>query len=325
MFHICRIPASALLITLLVSFPSCRSAGKKTAPPAETAAVRIVQVPAANNSKPLGRAAAMLLSRQTPSLAKFHRALFDDQAHSEKEILSYLLHEYPIIVPGNKGKMIHHHPFAVRDESKQGELVGKLFKETEDSDSYLLSFDSFRYYETLGYDNVRYAWWNPYVENYNDPRWFPDLADDYFGKAPQTDAAKVLLVSCFKTTFERSPRKISALYKRFRDVFFESVDEKLYTALKMDVTVDTLLEGYDFFRQGKKREFEEMITKRLFGGCDDPFLPAVSAYNCSWYYTFWQRRESEHNADTVASILKEVQLHYAQRAESAGKELFDGK
>lgn len=75
-----------------------------------------------DNYREFSNNALTVLLEQNPSLQEFYRKLFDSTANGEKEIIKYLINDYPIIVPGNKGKMSHHHPFIVRDKKKEGIL-----------------------------------------------------------------------------------------------------------------------------------------------------------------------------------------------------------
>jgi hypothetical protein len=272
-----------------------------------------------DNYREFSNNALTVLLKQNPSLQEFYRKLFDNTANGEKEIIKYLLNDYPVIVPGNKGKMSHHHRFIVRDKKNEGILKKKIYKDINEKNeeglkefnSYKLNFSDFRYFETENYDNLRYAWWNPYVENFNDPRYFSGMQLDYFERTSIKDSGKVLIINYFKTTLDRSSDNILELYNRFKKPFFEIVGRDLYLALKLNITVDTLLEGYAYYKKNNSEGFIKMLQTRYYPDTNPrSLLILLSKSNFYWYYNFWERRNLEKNSEVIIDILKEIQDHY---------------
>lgn len=174
-----------------------------------------------------------------------------------------------------------------------------------------MNFSDFRYFETQHYDNLRYVWWNPYVENFNDPKDFSGMQLNYFEIASIKDSGNVLIINYFKTTLDRSSDTILGLYNRFKKPFFEIVGRDLYLALKLNITVDTLLEGYAYYKKNDSEGFINMLQTRYYPDTNPmSLLILLSKSNFRWYYSFWERRNLEKNIEIVIDILKEIQNHY---------------
>lgn len=254
--------------------------------------------------------------KQNPLLKSFEKKLSSDSAPDRVAIVSYLLFKYPVIVVGEKGRMMHHHRFVVRDASKAPLLKQKLLIDEPDSDLYQFNFADYQNYELSQYDNVRYTWENPYFGTYINGSMYDEDSANRFTGATLRDSGPALVVEHFKNTLDRSPDNLAALYDRFKVPFFTVVSATLYRKLKLDLTVDTLLESYEYFKKQKRLELFDVLAARCFGspstGRRRSSIEAVAGGNWRWYYSFWERRKTEGNAEVVLTVLQEVQAHYGK-------------
>ena len=256
-----------------------------------------------------------LIISQNTKLLSFHENLNSDTVAGKKQVLEYLFYHYPIIIPGNKGKMIHHHRFNVLDSSKINILKEKVLVDDEEFDSYKLNFIDYKCFEIGEYDNIRYTWWNPYVENYRDPKYFQGMSTDYYKNPNIEESGMVAIVNYFKVTMDRSTENISRLFKLFKTPFFLLVGKEMYLDLKIDVTVNSLIIAHDYFLKKDYQGLVDFLQQKHFGDMNQSRVKQSSAWilgeaNSSWYYTFWERRSTEKNDDSVYSMLKEIQSNY---------------
>jgi hypothetical protein len=270
-----------------------------------------------------------------PELKIFANKLNSSLAKDKEDIISYLFTQYPILIPTNEGKMIHHHPFKLRDKSKRKWLIKKIISIKGDKskgynkfDMYRFVFTDFAFAELGEYDNVRYSWWNPYVENYGDPRAFSGNSLIARDSLLQKHYERSLILYYFKLTFDRSSDNLKKIANLYKKPFFKIVTPRLYKKLKLDITVNCLIHGYRYFLKKNLKGFLALINKKYFnnyylfdcrwqmkGKNRSKYLyhcvrSSHAKYNLKWYYTFWERRHAEHNHETVYQILKEIQKHY---------------
>ena len=256
-----------------------------------------------------------LIISQNKKLASFHNDLNSDTVAGKKKVLEYLIYHYPIIIPGNKGKMIHQHRFNILDSSQVNILNQKVLVDDEEFNSYKLNFIDYKYFETSEYDNIRYTWWNPYVENYRDPKFFQGMSTDYYKNPNIEESGMVAIINFFKVSLDRSSENLSRLFQLFKMPFYLVVGKEMYHDLKIDDTVNFLVLAHEYFLKNNHQGFVDKLQEAHFSGTNSLNNKHSSAWilgesNSSWYYTFWVRRKSEGNADTVFAILKEIQNNY---------------
>jgi hypothetical protein len=248
-------------------------------------------------------------------LKSFHENLNSDTTAGKKEVLNYLIYNYPIIIPGNKGRQIHHHTFNILDSSKTNILKEKTLINTEDFDCYKLNFIDYKYFETSEYDNIRYVWWNPYVENFRDPKFISGMPNYYSDESNIEESGMVAIINYFKTTLIRSTENLQRLFNLFKTPFFLIVSKEMYEDLKIKNSVNSLLVGREYFLKKDKEGLiskleEEHFGKPKYANSENSPARVVGRGNWSWYYTFWDRRASEGNEEIVYSILKEIKNNY---------------
>lgn len=275
------------------------------------------------NQRLLSNFAYQQVLKQNPSLKNFREKLYSDTTWGKKEIVDYLLNKYPMIIAGNEGKMSHHHPFSI-DSSYLGLFNQKNWKVMGlYTGFYKLNFLDFQYCKIHEYDNLRYAWWNPYVENYNDPRAFREINKGFIEHSSVQESAYVLLINEFKVNFSRNPEDLWNYYLLYKEAVFEQITLDLYKKLKVDFTVNTLLDALEYYQKKTPEPFIEKLQIQYFGekelnesqGNKQKFRYGSrrienTQKNWHWYYSFWERRDVEGNTEMVLKILKDIQSHY---------------
>jgi hypothetical protein len=113
-------------------------------------------------------------------------------------------------------------------------------------------------------------------------------------------------------SFDRSAENIDRLFGFYRIALYAMVDREYFQQIGFYDTVQRLLMAREFHLRGKKEEWmkEAMEHKgrwELAAGRTDE---SDFRNDNSWYYTFWNRRGAEGNADKVAEILSELRSHY---------------
>lgn len=247
---------------------------------------------------------------QNTKLEGFRNKLYSDSIQGKKEVLEYLLNDYPIITYFVSNKEI-------------------VLRGT----GYYKGFKSFKHFPQNFKENyTRYAWWNPNIEEYksslenftyNPP---PDSGSyqlitekkDFSTPQGVQELAYALLIQEFKTNMKRDSKSLKKYYKLYKKAFFELIDKELYKNLNINMTVDRLLEAYPYYQKKKNKEWHKYMEIEDYGDYQTPEEKyekkskgrMLAGSRWHWYYGFWHRRQLEDNSETVKEILEEVQKHY---------------
>lgn len=272
-------------------------------------------------SEQLAENAFQIMLKQNSPLKSFYQKLVTDTVLGKDDIIRYILKEYPIIVSGNEGKEIHHHHVTIPPQNEK--LITKKTFGISKQDTFIyyrtykLNFMDFKLIEIKDYDNLRYIWWNPYVENFRDAKRFRDLPAYFIQNSDQNEVNKTWILSYAKYFFNRSPENLLKYYQYYKKNLISLLPLSEYKALKLDITVNNLLKAHSYFKKKNAKQFLddgylETFGKKIVSHNGDKFDVRNIHWssNYSWYFTFWIRREKESNVEAVLTILKDIQKIY---------------
>lgn len=233
----------------------------------------------------------------------FYNDLRNETSKGKNRIVEYFLYKYPILITGNKNKLIHHHRLILSNKKLDYLKNNKVFFDPIEKNTFKVNWTDFSYMELEDYDNIRYIWWNPLVENFRDARWFSGMQDFYISNANPKESGFVILVSNFKANMKRTPENIWKLYNLYKKPVFQLLDKKRYKDLKIDLTVNRLIQAYDYYLKKEYNSWKNTFHKEIKN-------ITRTDTDTKWYYTFWKRRFHEKNEEATYQILKEIQAHY---------------
>lgn len=247
-----------------------------------------------------------------PELERFYGQLSSQEKKDKKQIIRFLLDEYPVVITGNLNKERHHHQMLILDSSQVALLGQRVRVSNEDWIDYDFRIPDLRYFGLEAYDPVRYIWWNPDIENFRDPKHLPGYAGHFGNTLSPLRAGKTALISWFKLSMDRSAAGIRSLYDLWGDAWYALFSRDLFRSLHLNETVDRLILAREWNDKGDPKGFQAAINNLRGGPESQSYFTSEPGYywDNSWYYTFWNRRKSEQNEDVVLEILREVQKHY---------------
>jgi len=258
----------------------------------------------AKKYKKLATSAYYQVLFQNPELESFRNKLYSDSINGKREVVEYILNEYPII----------NYFISTKPHLSIGTGYHKGLKS-------LLS----PYKHETNY--IRYTWWNTYIEedkNFLFTRqplihYLPSATDPYEHIEQQknfstrsgiNELAYALLIQEFKVNMKRDSESIKKYYQLYKKDVFELVDKELYEGVYINVTVSRLLAAYPYYKKKNPDGWEEYIQIEWYGDYQpEDKMRWKGRSRRSWYYGFWYRRDLEGNIEVVKEILEEIKEH----------------